>query len=809
MGHLDRRQNNNTVIRASTAASGNACPTAPVAITTTVNSSVSTVSTITGSTTSFVTITGQSVPRVITTTLPAINFNKPLTARNEDIPSEAYKVASDFKSITSKRGFSNCGGIMNLDDFRILYSASKKTFIPYFKGRTQIVVNNASARLYVQVYGTSAALEFNGPCFGAKNASPCTSGNVIDSGNTFDNPAAQAIGASLIKYGYFSLIESLGGYAILTIQTGKNDPYLACAVTKIADDDNMADTLVSPSAATAYTATSAAVGVVCLAIAAGGVVTVATVGTDAPPQHVNLDHGHHITHNGHGHNGHHIPHNGHGHNGHHIPHDGHGHNGQHWQHEQQPVDQEYHASSGIKTYHEGGVKVISADPGQHIGGNTGGTPSGDPGQNIGGNMGGTPSGDPGQNIGGEMGGTPSGGDPQVTAAPSHVQYPSFYDFMFYTQSIIATGWISLNLTSEYRKFTSTFSWACAQGFINLNILVSAANKLRYNICSIIVSMNTNVASAPGTCVDSDNGYMLPPVGSNTTLTFGPNFPTNTVINLNGFDSYAHIIGIPVEDLPFTSMIGFLVVMAIAITTVLLSAIIASIVIKYRQNAPEFWITMRNNIHLFLFALTIYQLSYTNDCWMLLFLASFILAFIVFMHSFSMIQIHKQIKSGNLDSLMTENKYKIIYSALYNQYRPSEYKFHKYTIIHTVTRACVIGALQSSGEIQLGGLLLIEFFYLVLLINHKPYTDRIFGNNLNIVLSVARLLVIILLVPFVQTLSNFVPPNILKIFSFTLIIVQAVILGSLGIMIIAKLVRLMINSWRRSRWCMKSEAIITE
>ncbi|CAG8817912.1 13801_t:CDS:2, partial [Gigaspora rosea] len=153
-------QANNTINPISTAV-GNACPTAPVVFTATVNSSTSTtvtsVSTITGSTTSFVTFTAtQAIPTL--------------------------EAASDFKSITSKHGFSKCGGIMDIQDFRILYSASKKTFIPLFKGRSPIVVNNATGRLYVQVYGTSIALEFDGiPCFGARNSSPCTSGNVIDS----------------------------------------------------------------------------------------------------------------------------------------------------------------------------------------------------------------------------------------------------------------------------------------------------------------------------------------------------------------------------------------------------------------------------------------------------------------------------------------------------------------------------------------------------------------------------------------------------------------------------------------------------
>ncbi|CAG8739653.1 464_t:CDS:2, partial [Dentiscutata heterogama] len=156
--------------------------------------------------------------------------------------------------------------------------------------RSPIVVNNATGRLYVQVYGTSVALEFDGiPCFGAKNASPCTSDHIIDSGNTYNQKIAQTIGGALIKYGYFSLIESLGGYAILTIQTGPNDPYLACVMTKIADDDNIADSFATPSATTAYTATSVALGVVCLALAAGGVVTVATAGkggsADVHPGH--------------------------------------------------------------------------------------------------------------------------------------------------------------------------------------------------------------------------------------------------------------------------------------------------------------------------------------------------------------------------------------------------------------------------------------------------------------------------------------------------------------------------------------------
>ncbi|CAG8541160.1 13794_t:CDS:2, partial [Racocetra fulgida] len=461
------KQNNDTVNPASTAASGILCPTTPVSFTTTVNSSASTtVSTVTGSTTSFVTITGQPIPSVITTTLPAIEFNQPLRARNETIPYQAYKVASDFKSITSKRGFSNCGGIVDIDDF--------------------------------------LALEFNRiPCFGAKNASPCTSDNVIESGDTFDESIAKKVGGFLIKYGYFSLIESLGGYAILTVQTGDNDPYLACAMAKVADDDTMADSLVSPSAETAYTATSAAVGVVCLALAAGGVVTVATVGTDAPP------------------------------------------------------DNAYDGCDG------GGVNGVNTYQGGGDGGGVNGVNTFQEGGVDGGGVNGV------NTIKGEQFNIPQEdvpgiGDHPATETPSHIQYPSFYDFIFYTQSIIATGWLTLNLTSEYRKFTSTFSWAIAQGFINLNILVSAANNLRYNICGTILSTNTHATSAPGTCVDSENGYTLPPVGSNSSLTFSTNTspPTSmaqTVKNPYGFDSYAHIIGIPVEDLPFVSIIGFLVV----------------------------------------------------------------------------------------------------------------------------------------------------------------------------------------------------------------------------------------------------------
>ncbi|CAG8663942.1 16938_t:CDS:2, partial [Dentiscutata heterogama] len=273
-------------------------------------------------------------------------------------------------------------------------------------------------------------------------------------------------------------------------------------------------------------------------------------------------------------------------------------------------------------------------------------------------------------------------------------------------------WLSLNLTSEYRRFASTFTWACAQGYINLNTLVSAANNLRYSICNIIISENTNATSIPGACVDQENGYTLPPIGSNASLTFGSNFPTNSsqpVVNPNGLDSYAHIIGIPVEDLPFTSMIGFLVVNAVAIVLVLLSAGLAIIVIKYRQNAPEYLKTLRDNVHIFLF----------------------------------------------------------------------------------------VGAVQVSGEAQLGGLFLIEFFYFIMLINHNPYADNIFGNYLNIFLSISRIIVVLLLVPFVKSLSIIVPPSILKIFSLTLIILQTVILGALGIMILSKLCKMLIKSFQRS------------
>ncbi|CAG8748369.1 20114_t:CDS:2, partial [Dentiscutata erythropus] len=773
-------QANNTISPASTAV-GYACPTTPVAFTTTVNSSTSTtftsVSTVTGPTTSFVTFTGaQAIPSATTTTLPAIDFNSKLTPRNDTIPYEALKVASDFKSITSKHGFSKCGGIMDINDFRILYSESQKTFIPLFKGRSPIVVNNATGRLYVQVYGTSVALEFDGiPCFGAKNASACTSDNVIDSGNTYNQKIAKTIGGALIKYGYFSLIESLGGYAILTIQTGPNDPYLACVMTKIADDDNIADSFVTPSATTAYTATSVTLGVVCLALAAGGVVTVATAGTGGQPGHLShYHHSEHLTHQNVHHNQLDSRHDVH-HNQLDSRHDVH--------HNQLDSRHDVHHNqldSQPKEIHQGGDTQIQIN---HSAGKE------DPPLNY--HV--TAKGDVGGKETDVVDHHVAGGGP-----PAHVQSPSFYDFIFYTQSIIATGWLSLNLTSEYRQFTSTFTWACAQGFINLNILVSAVNNLRYSICNIIISENTSI---PGACVDQENGYTLPPIGSNASVTFGSNF-SQYAVNPDGLNSYAHIIGIPVEDLPFTSMIGFLVVNAVAIVVVLLSAGVAVIVIKYRQNAPEYLKTLRDNVHLFLFALTVYQLSITYDCWMLLLLASIILAFIVFMHAFSILQISKLVKSNNI--LENDGKYKFVYSSLYNQFRPDEYMFHRISIIHTILRACVVGAVQVSGEVQLGGFFLIELFYLIMLIKHKPYADNKFGNYLNIILSVARIIVTLLLVPFVHSLSNFIPPSISKILSLTLIISQTVVLGSLGLMILSKLYKMLFKSFQRSG-CRKSEA----
>ncbi|RIB18814.1 hypothetical protein C2G38_1318418 [Gigaspora rosea] len=549
---------------------------------------------------------------------------------------------------------------MDIQDFRILYSASKKTFIPLFKGRSPIVVNNATGRLYVQVYGTSIALEFDGiPCFGARNSSPCTSGNVIDSGNTYDQRIAKTIGSALIKYGYFSLIESLGGYAILTIQTGNNDPYLACVMTKIADDDNIADSFVTPGAATAYTATSAALGVVCLALAAGGVVTVATVGTggsaDGHPQHYHSQHldPHHPSqshdpdhcHHKHSHD-HHLNHSHDPDPRHHDPqHPSHSHDPDHChpEHYHDP-DHHHHIHSNNhpeshpenvppNEKHEGGDTLVKIKDhpvangdqpmnNHEMGGENGKLYTHPRGKEIpqpelgdhqigngdqpikshdivGGN------GHLNNHVGGKEIPQPELGDHQIAEVgpPPHVQSPSFYDLIFYTQSIIATGWLTLNLTSKYRKFASTFSWGCAQGFINLNSLVSAANNLRYSICNIIINENMNTTSIPGACMDQENGYTLPPVGSNASLIFGSNFPTNSsqsVINPNGLDSYAQIIGIPVKDLPFISMIGYLIVTAIAIVLILLSASVASIVIKYRQNAPEALKIMRDNVHLFLF-----------------------------------------------------------------------------------------------------------------------------------------------------------------------------------------------------------------
>ncbi len=153
--------------------------------------------------------------------------------------------------------------------------------------------------------------------------------------------------------------------------------------------------------------------------------------------------------------------------------------------------------------------------------------------------------------------------------------------------------------------------------------------------------------------------------------------------------------------------------------------------------------------------SVYQLTIHGDCWILLLLASLVLFLIISYFSYCSYIILKTNKEDP-QLLTTKTIFKIVYSLFY-----SEFKNHKDVvnriwfflpnIISNLLRAIIVGAFQQSGLSQLIGLFLIDSTLFACMIHYKPYKINIV-NYFQISLSVVRVSIVLLLLPFVKQIT---------------------------------------------------------
>jgi hypothetical protein len=174
--------------------------------------------------------------------------------------------------------------------------------------------------------------------------------------------------------------------------------------------------------------------------------------------------------------------------------------------------------------------------------------------------------------------------------------------------------------------------------------------------------------------------------------------------------------------------------------------------------------------------SLYQLTQTHDCWLLILLATIVLIVIVVgLLPFCIHKILLTLKTDK-DSLWS-SKYKILYGVLYTDYLKNRVWFVIPTMVNHFLRSMVVALGQRSGIAQITLLIILELANLIAIYHYKPF-ERNLANILNIILSSGRLLVIFLLIPFLGGKLTITPTTRFSL-AIVLIVLQLLIMVCVG------------------------------
>ena len=121
--------------------------------------------------------------------------------------------------------------------------------------------------------------------------------------------------------------------------------------------------------------------------------------------------------------------------------------------------------------------------------------------------------------------------------------------------------------------------------------------------------------------------------------------------------------------------------------------------------------------------SLYQLTQSSDCWLLLLLASLMLIVIaVGLLPFCIHKILLTLKTDK-DSLWS-SKYKILYGVLYTDYLKNRVWFVIPTMVNHFLRSMVVALGQRSGIAQITLLIILELANLIAIYHYKPLVNEV-------------------------------------------------------------------------------------
>lgn len=127
---------------------------------------------------------------------------------------------------------------------------------------------------------------------------------------------------------------------------------------------------------------------------------------------------------------------------------------------------------------------------------------------------------------------------------------------------------------------------------------------------------------------------------------------------------------------------------------------------------------------------------------------------------------------NVRKLYTSTKSVVMWAYLYNYYRPERVQYVIVDFAHVIVSSIIIGSLQSYGGLQVSLMVVLEFSKAILFFVVRPLFLRQKIYSIPVTLTLARLLIVLLNIPYASSLnmSELVRTNV----AFAQLIVHAVV-----------------------------------
>jgi hypothetical protein len=404
----------------------------------------------------------------------------------------------------------------------------------------------------------------------------------------------------------------------------------------------------------------------------------------------------------------------------------------------------------------------------------------------------------------------------ASAVGGHAPSPSFGTILGWFQSMAMNGMMSVNYPPVYRSFAKNFAfsgglipWDCMQTGIDTFRQMTGGNldgdnvQFLKNSTLAFTNGETNTTTFAKRAISFGDDTMLRMRDSITTNVngsssdSGPSTTTGVTHIVYGIQGYVEQLTIPQANTFMTALLYFSIVIAAIVVGILLFklilefwALFASFPKRLTGFRRRYWRVLTNaivNLVLLLYGVwTLYCIfQFTNgDSWAAKLLAGVTLGIFTLILVFFAVKItllarkYKQ-ASGDASALYENKATWLKYSLFYDSYKKNYWWLFMPVIVYMFAKGCILAAANGHGLTQTVGQLILESLMFIILLWCRPYATS-GGNWINITIQVVRVLSIVCILVFVESLG--IAQTTKTITGVVLIVMQSVLTVVLAILI---------------------------